>query len=195
MVSFSGISKNGGVFDQNIIRKQASGSIGSVANILHVKTTSYSNLELKPVLMSNVDQTDVDVWSLTDEECQALSVLDSLRYIDEDASMSRATYDMNDPDQRGLFVKSAIRSYERNFREFKPATQYDVNDALADLVERGDIESQPEVTQNEYANDSSLPGDVITSTDGEVILKANVTDLVRILKLVRKFSEEIKKGF
>ena len=195
MVSFSGISKNGGVFDQNIIRKQASGSIGSVANILHGKTTSYSNLELKPVLMSNVDQTDVDVWSLTDEECQALSVLDSLRYIDEDASMSRATYDMNDPDQRGLFVKSAIRSYERNFREFKPATQYDVNDALADLVERGDIESQPEVTQNEYANDSSLPGDVITSTDGEVILKANVTDLVRILKLVRKFSEEIKKGF
>jgi hypothetical protein len=109
--------------------------------------------------------------------------------------MSRATYDMNDPDQRGLFVKSAIRSYERNFREFKPATQYDVNDALADLVERGDIESQPEVTQNEYANDSSLPGDVVTSTDGEVILKANVTDLVRILKLVRKFSEEIKKGF
>ena len=195
VVSFSGISKNGGVFDQNIIRKQASGAISVFASNIYGKSSSYSALDLKPVLMSNVDQTDVDVWSLTDEECQALSVLDSLRYIDEDASMSRATYDMNDPDQRGLFVKSAIRSYERNFREFKPATQYDVNDALADLVERGDIESQPEVTQNEYANDSSLPGDVITSTDGEVILKANVTDLVRILKLVRKFSEEIKKGF
>jgi homoserine trans-succinylase len=195
VVSFSGISKNGGVFDQNIIRKQAAGAINGFADTIYGRPSSYSTIDLKPVLMSNVDQTDVDVWSLNDDECQALSVLDSLRYIDEDASMSRATYDMNDPDQRGLFVKSAIRSYERNFKEFKPATQYDVNDALADLVDRGDIESQPEVTQNEYANDSSLPGDVITSTDGEVILKANVTDLVRILKLVRKFSEDIKKGF
>ena len=130
--------------------------------------------DIRAILLSNIDSTDIDdLWSLTDEEAQALSVLDSLRYIDEDADISRESYDMNDPDQRGLFVKSCIRSYDRNFKEFKPATQYDVTEALAELVERGDIESNPEITQAEYAQDTTLSGDIVTSTNSVVMRKVN----------------------
>lgn len=124
-----------------------------------------------------------------------MSVIDSLRYIDEDADISKASYDMDDPEQRGLFVKSCIRSYERNFKEFKPVTNYDVTEALADIVERGDIESNPEVTMDAYTQDQSLTGDVVTSTQGQVVMKVNTQDLKRIMKLVNKFSKDILDGF
>lgn len=92
-------------------------------------------------------------------------------------------------------MKSCIRSYERNFREFKPATQYDVTEALAELVERGDIESNPEITQAEYSKDDTLSGDIVTSTDSVVMKKINTQELKKVMKLVDKFSKQILDGF
>lgn len=196
MVSFAGVSRNGGVVDQNIVRDQGAVNLEHFSDTLN-RGRNYSDNSpqdmLKYVLLSMVDDEDIeDVYSLSDEEAQALSALDSLRYIDEEAAMSRASYNMNDPDERGLFVKSAIRSYERNFREFKPADNYDVTTALAELVERGDIESNQVVSQEILATKSEDEvGDIVTLSGESVKVKADVQSLKKVMKMVNKFSKDI----
>lgn len=195
ITSFAGVSRNGGVIDQNIIRDQGASSLESFANTMLEGDITYDKPgnHMRHVLLSMVDDSDIeDVYSLTDEEAQALSALDSLRYIDEEAAMSRASYDMNDPDERGLFVKSAIRSYERNFREFKPARNYDVTEALAELVERGDIESNKVVSQEVLATKSeSEVGDIVTLSGESIRTQADVNSLKRVMKMINKFSKDI----
>lgn len=200
-VSFTGIAKNGGVSDDNVIRDRAAEQVGRLGQIIFGSSvSSFRELDLEDVLRSNLDTTDIeDVYGLSPEEMQALSVLDSLRYVDEDAAVCRASYDMNDPEQRGLFVKSAIRSYERNFREFKPARNYDVTEALAEMVERGDIESNPVVSQQVLTgdpnNDLNVSGDITTSTTQDLKVDVGKADLVKVLKLVNKACGKVLKNF
>lgn len=197
MVSFAGVSRNGGVSDQSILRDQAANKLNSFSSTVTGNSRSSDvKSDLKYILMSMVDDTDIeDVYSLTDEEAQALSSLDSLRYIDEEAALSRASYNMDDPDERGLFVKSAIRSYERNFREFKPADNYDVTEAFAEMVERGDIESNQTVSQ-EILNTKSEDevGDIITMSGEDIKVTADVQSLKRVMKMINKFSKDILAG-
>jgi hypothetical protein len=195
MISFSGISKDGAVSDANVIR---SGSKSVMESLSECLRTGYNqSIDAEDFLAGFVDSEAIDdVYSLTMPELQALSVLDSLKYIDEDAVLCRESYDMNDPDQRGLFVKSSIRSYERNFKEFKPATQYDVTDALADMVERGDIVNNPTPIPKENASptgDDDSP--VVTSTQEDIDVTVNKSKLLKILKLVNKSTDRILKGF
>jgi hypothetical protein len=183
------------VSDANVIR---SGSKSVMESLSECLRTGYNqSIDAEDFLAGFVDSEAIDdVYSLTMPELQALSVLDSLKYIDEDAVLCRESYDMNDPDQRGLFVKSSIRSYERNFKEFKPATQYDVTDALADMVERGDIVNNPTPIPKENASptgDDDSP--VVTSTQEDIDVTVNKSKLLKILKLVNKSTDRILKGF
>ena len=199
IVSFAGISKNGGVSDQNMIRERSSKSAEYLCNVLRGFTSAGNEIttNLDNLLMSMIDEDDIeDIYSLTEEEIQALSVLDSLRYTDEEAAVSKESYDMNDPDERGLFVKSAIRSYERNFKEFKPAENYEVTQALAELVERGDIESNKQVSiENLTADMNDLDmGDIVTLSGSDFKVKADIQSLKRVMKMVNKFSKEVLAG-
>lgn len=197
MVSFAGVSRNGGVSDQSILRDQAATKLNSFSSTVTGNSRSGDvKGDLKYILMSMVDDTDIeDIYSLTDEEAQALSSLDSLRYIDEEAALSRASYNMDDPDERGLFVKSAIRSYERNFREFKPVDNYDVTEAFAEMVERGDIESNQTVSQEILITKSEDEvGDIITMSGEDIKVTANVQSLKRVMKMINKFSKDILAG-
>lgn len=68
VVSFSGVSKNGGVFDSNVIRDQASQGLMSLGGFIS-GSFDRSIPDIKSILISNIDSTDIeDVWSLTDEE-------------------------------------------------------------------------------------------------------------------------------
>ena len=200
MVSFSGVALNDSISDANIVRKLASDNLSSVSRLFgdpdNINIYSFNSIDFSSLLYSNVADGDVsDLYSLTEEEAQALSVLDSLRYIDEDARFCKSTYNMDDPEERGLFVKSAIRSYERNFKEFKPAYNYDVNDAMADLVEAGDIESSPVIPRDVALSSDDTNNNFTSDTANILKVKVDVSGITKALKLVNKVTSKIIEGF
>ena len=196
VISFSGIAKNGGTTDENTIRDASSQALRTCSDYLSSFTTGTFDCNVKDMLLGFVDVDGIsDAYSLSVNEAQALSVLDSLQYIDEDAALCKESYDMDNPDERGLFVKSAIRSYERNFKEFKPAQHYDVTDAIADMVERGDIESAPKVIPKDTSTDDNTESDLVTGYQEDIDVKVNKKNLLRVMKLINKSTEKILKGF
>lgn len=193
MISFTGISIDRSMSDPNVIRTSSASSLMSLKEAMTFG--SFDGFDPKDFLIGFFDSDNIDdVYSLNENEMQAMSVLDSLRYIDEDAHLCQESYDMNDPEQRGLFVKSSIRSYERNFREFKPVSDYDVTDALADMVERGDVVTNPVLVSQSVANsDTGEP--VVTSSIEEIDVRVNKNKLLKILKLVYKSTQQVLKDF
>lgn len=193
MISFTGISRDRSMSDPNVIRSSSASSLVSLGGAMTYGSSD--DFDPKDFMVGFFDSDSIDdVYSLNENEMQAMSVLDSLRYIDEDASLCQESYDMNDPEQRGLFVKSSIRSYERNFREFKPASSYDVTDALADMVERGDVVTNPVlVSQSVATDDTDAP--VVTSSIEEIDVRVDKNKLLKILKLVYKSTQQVLKGF
>ena len=193
IISFAGISKNGATTDDNITRKSSADAMRALSSTLKGGSQNIDPIDLL-VGFADLDGID-DVYSLSREELQALSILDSLQYIDEDAILCKESYDMNNPDERGLFVKSAIRSYERNFKEFKPAENYDVTEALAEMVERGDISTNPNIViPKEDATEGSVE-DTVTASKEDLNVQVNKKNFLRIMKLVNKSTSQILKGF
>jgi hypothetical protein len=193
-ISISGISRNGSMSDANIIRSTSARGLISFISGLGSRYNSVDYDDLKDVLPGMVDTDQVgDVFGMSDAELQAMAAIDSLQYVDEDAALSLESYDMSDPEQRGLYVKSAIRSYERNFKEFKPSNNYDVTESLADMIERGDIISRPVVPQAIATDDTEA--DTVTSSAEEVDVSINKAKLLKIMKMVYKSTNAILKGF
>lgn len=198
-VSFSGASKNTSATDAGIIIDYSRNAMFQLANAVQDNRAS-DDVDVTDLMLGFADVSGIDdIYSVSKAELQAMSVLDSLQYIDEDAELCKETYDMNDPDERGLFVKSSIRSYERNFKEFKPAENYDVTEALADIVDRGDVNAAPNLIpdMNTSTPDDELGAtDVITTKKSEEI-KADkiIEDLKKVLKLVNKNTTKILAGF
>ena len=193
-VSFSGVATNGNVGDLSYVRTQAKNALFSLTDSIITGYGSVSKEEARSIMISNVDVNGFsDVYSLTDAELQAISVLDSLRYIDDDAEFVRGTYNMDDPDERGLFVKSAIRSYKRNFKDFKESDSYDVTEALAELVEKGDIGDVDSVNLD-VATDDTV-GHIVTTSTKRLSYKVDKSKLLKVLKLSNKNIDRIMKGF
>lgn len=193
-ISISGVARNGSITDANVIRTASASGLEVVGETLGSNYPYKSVDDMHDLLAGFMDTESVgDVFSLSDSEMQALAVIDSLKYIDEDATLCADSYDMKDPEQRGLFVKSAIRSYERNFKEFKPANHYDVTESLAEMVEKGDIISKPVVSQSAATDDTEE--DTVTSTVDEIDVTVNKSRLLKVMKLVYKTTSSILKGF
>lgn len=193
-VSISGISINRSLSDNNVWRSSSASGIQTIADNLGNNYSYNVSLDMAEILAGFIDTDNIpDVLSLSGPELQALSVIDSLQYIDEDAAMCAESYDMSDPEQRGLYVKSAIRSYERNFREFKPATHYDVTESLAELVERGDVISKPLVSQSVATDDTEE--DIVTSKVEDIEVSINKARLLKVMKMVYKSTNSVLKGF
>lgn len=152
------------------------------------------------LVQSMVSDDDFDfgvdgLSTLTLEESQAFAVLDTLRYTDEDAEFSKETYDMTDPEQRGLYVRSAIKSYERNFKEFKPARSYDVTGEIANLVENVGVESVKLITIDKDDPNVENEDDLITMTSKEVEIRVDIKSMKKAFALVRRSLDKVNKGF
>ena len=151
-------------------------------------------------MQSMVPEEDFDYGvdgftGLSLEEAQAFSILDSLRYIDEDAEFSKETYDMTDPEQRGLYVRSAIKAYERNFREFKPVRSYDVTERMVDLVENVGVESVKLTPIDRNDPNEYNPTDLVTATEKEMKINYDIQSMKKAFNLVRRSLDKVVKSF
>lgn len=206
VVSFTGVSKNFSVAGQEFFCSQISEAYRNLAYSISGRGTSsnYRFVEGEDITTNlfkgNFDQTDVSYDdNLSLDEMQALSSLDSLRYIDDNSDLAKSSYNMKDPYDRALYVKSAIRSYERNFKEFKPVSSYDVPNTLAELVENEKVESNPVISYEEIrdntATENDRTRDILTSTLEEIKSGLGRRDLMKIMKLVSKLSDRLLKDF
>ena len=210
VISFTGASENLSIAGQeytgerisNVFYNLGAGVIGASNNVKKSINFIENEGDTQFLFYGNFNQTDTPYTAeMTIDEMQALSSLDSLRYVDDSAELAKSSYDMSDPYDRALYVKSAIRSYERNFREFKPGINYDLPNTLAELVENEKIESNPIISYDRFVGAESAPEDVnkgmdiVTSSMDELRAGLNRRDLLKIMKLVNKISDRLLKNF
>lgn len=193
VVSFNGIAKNGGiVFTDNVVRRSCSECLVGLRAVMSGNQVETDG-DLTELLLGMADTTGIDdIYGLSAEEVQALGIIDSLAFIDEDATLIKDTYDMNDPDDRGLYTKSIIKSYEKNFRDYKPKNDYDVTDTMAELVERSDEENSMVVDMN---GNAVVVTDVLTASQSEIDIMNFKQNLIKVLKLLDKSLQRVRKGF
>lgn len=190
MISFSGISKFGGVTDMNIARIDCARDLSKMASVFTGESLN-ADFQMVDLLIGLADDSGLDnIYALSPAEIQALSVLDSLRYIDEDATLVRESYDMDDEDERAEYVKAVLRSYERNFREFKPNGIYDVTDAMADMVEN--IDAKPPLVD---VDGEAVELDAYTTTELEKSVADFKKNLLKVLKLLNTSLKRVNEGF
>lgn len=195
VASVSGVARNGDLNDANTFRVSASSTLDTLSTIVTGQAYRVDPEDLTDILFGNIDYEKFDnPYDLTQEEVQAVSNYDSLQHVDEDAKVCMGSYNMDDPEERGLFMRSAIKSYERNFKEYKPSNNYDVTEAMADLIENGERFKDRIVPENSYdGEDQSVY--VVTATDNEVKLNLNKQALLRVSKLIDKQLAPIEKMF
>lgn len=195
VVAFSGVSRNGDTHDANVFRSSASSSLDSIKGLLNGNSYRVDLDTINDVLVSEVQTENFDnPFDLTIEELQAMSSYDCLQGVDEDASVCMESYNMDDPEERAMFLRSAVKSYERNFKEYKPRSDYEVTEAMAEMIERGDRFKDRIVSDNEYdGEDTSVY--VVTSSNDELAINVNKRTLLKVSKLVNKQLTEIEKLF
>lgn len=187
--SLSGIVKTHAYTDY-LATKSASDIMLNMDNIDYLS-------EFTDILVSNVDDYDQnslgDNTVLSDEELQALSNIDALRYMtSDDSSLNPSAYDLSDKDERDLYFDSVVRTYDKKFKAYKPTKDTPIVDSLLDTVEKGTINSL-----NLIARDAEDDGvtDIISLTGTELQIDADKKMLRRILMLVHKLSTKLLKKF
>jgi hypothetical protein len=190
----TGVARNGSITDANVVRSPISYTLDRVEEVLVGRRIVVNTSNLSDLMVGNINSDAFDdPYSLTPSELQAVSNYDSIQNLDEDAKVCASSYNLNDPEERGLFLKSAIKSYERNFREYKPADNYIVTDAMADLVERGESFKELLVPEDEYDGVSTVPGYITTDSNELIELKLTRKNLLKVSKLVDKTLKPIKE--
>lgn len=187
--SLSGIVKTHAYTDY-LATKSASDIMLNMDNIDYLS-------EFTDILVSNVDDYDQnslgDNTVLSDEELQALSNIDALRYMtNDDSSLNPSAYDLSDKDERDLYFDSVVRTYDKKFKAYKPTKDTPIVDSLLDTVEKGTINSL-----NLIARDAEDDGvtDIISLTGTELQIDADKKMLRRILMIVHKLSTKLLKKF
>lgn len=195
-VSFSGVARNGDIMDADTFRDAAQSSLQNIESKLNGKNLSGVNaFFIQDLMLSMIDYEMFDnPYELTESEIQAISSYDSLRNVDSDAKICMESYNMDDPEERGMFMKSAIRSYERNFRDFKPKENYEVTEALSNMIENG------ERFKNRIVPDETFDGEdtsvyVVTSTKGELKIQIDKKSFMKVAKLSEKIMSSVLDMF
>lgn len=194
IASVSGVAHNGDILDADTFRESAKASLNNLSRVVAGRQSIESE-DLNDLMLGSIDYEKFDnPYDLTQEEVQAMSNYDSLQNIDEDADTCMDSYDMNDPEERGLFMKSAIRSYERNFKAYKPKDNYDVTTAMSEMIERGDRFRDRIVADEKYdGEDTSVY--VVTSTQDEIKTGFDKRTLLKVSKMMSKQLQAIEKMF
>lgn len=194
-VSFSGVARNGDIMDADTFRDSAQQAIMPMEKILSGKSSSVDSSFFQDLMLGMIDYEMFDnPYELTESELQAISSYDSLKNVDSDAKVCMESYNMDDPEERGMFMKSAIRSYERNFRDFKPQENYEVTEALSNMIENGERFKNRIVPDETYdGEDTSVY--VVTSSSGEVRIQIDKQSILKVAKLSEKVVKEISDLF
>lgn len=133
---------------------------------------------------------------------QSLSVIDSLRYLDDDFYFASTSYDMNDENQVSMLYESIIDSYRRNFLDLKKSNINTV-DAIMNIVDNGDINGINKIFKGqENLNVDADYGYVLNDkdmysnmTEKDNALRRNLEILIRILKISNKVNKELVREF
>lgn len=185
-VSFGGISINNPYYDYPINCP----AFEALKNIDNVNT-------FRDIMESNVEMYDtfdlVDAVDMSDEEVQAMANIDALRYMDSgESTFNVSSYDMSNEEERSLFFESAIKTYDKKLKVYKPEKNNAVVNSLFDVIERGSIESLKLVS---VADDTDGRANVVNLTGTELQLQADKKVLRRVLVLVSKLSAKLLKQF
>ena len=189
----SGVSRNMSISDNTLVR------LGAVKGLEELKRTLVGNGtekdSLQDLVISCIETENIEnPFELSIEEIQALSNYDSLQFIDEDAKLCADSYNMNDPDERGMFIRSAISSYEKNFKAYKPKNNYDVTEAMAEMVENKDV-LKTKIVSADISTEEDDSGYITTSSTDEIRNSFNKQALLKVSKLIGKQLISIKGMF
>ena len=201
VVSFAGVTTNLVMVGKYSEVKNLSNSVKDFgAGLYRADIGAMKRVPMLDLVQSMISDSDFDfgvdgLSTLTLDESQAFAILDTLRYTDEDAEFSKETYDLSDPEQRGLYVRSAIKSYERNFKEFKPARSYDVTGEIANLVENVGVESVKLITIDKDDPNVENEDDLITLTSKEVEIRLDINSMKKAFALIRRSLDKVNKSF
>lgn len=194
ILSFAGVARDNGINDANTIRISVQDQLRRMVSVVSGDTSS-TEVVMQDIMLGNITYEEFeDPYTLSAEELQAVSSYDSLKYIDEDAQTCRESYNMNDPEDRSLFIKSAIKSYDRNFRAFKSKDDYDVAQAFSDMVEKGVTFSDRIVSKDEVA-DVDLTSYEVTATPYAIDRVSIKKSLVKMGRLLNKSLTEVNDLF
>lgn len=195
-VAVVGVARNGSISDSDVVRSPVQYALVQLGNTISGRSNYVDINNLNDLMVGNVNIDAFDnPYDLTPSELQAVSNYDSLQNIDEDAKVCVSSYNLNDPEERGLFLKSAIKSYEKNFREYKPENNYDVTTAMSDLIERGESFKDILVPETEYSGDGSVVGYITTDTPEMIEIKLTKQNLLKVSKLIGKTLKPIYELF
>ena len=155
------------------------------------------------VLLSNISDDDY-VSGLSDTDMQALSIIDSLRYLDDVFYSASKTYDLSDESQRLMLFESVMDSYSRNFVKLKNENN-DIIDSISKTIDDNSVNGVEKIFKgNIYSDkeDSEMGGTILnprevyyTTTEKQALVREHIEMLGRVLKMSNKVFKTVLDDF
>lgn len=136
--------------------------------------------------------SDFDITSLSKQEMTALSVLDGVKYLDDDLELEPNLYDMKNEDERELFLKTAIVSYKKKFETYLRDENFNSNidDAVISNILPKDESSIDILGLNDPNQIKKMDTDSYISQ-----VSFDKTNLLKACRLIKKLSKMISNNF
>lgn len=155
------------------------------------------------VLLSNISDDDY-VSGLSDTDMQALSIIDSLRYLDDVFYSASKTYDLSDESQRLMLFESVMDSYSRNFVKLKNENN-DIIDSISKTIDDNSVNGVEKIFKGStYSDkeDSEMGGTILnprevyyTATEKQALVREHIEMLGRVLKMSNKVFKTVLDDF
>lgn len=155
------------------------------------------------VLLSNISDDDY-VSGLSDTDMQALSIIDSLRYLDDVFYSASKTYDLSDESQRLMLFESVMDSYSRNFVKLKNENN-DIIDSISKTIDDNSVNGVEKIFKGStYSDkeDSEMGGTILnprevyyTTTEKQALVREHIEMLGRVLKMSNKVFKTVLDDF
>lgn len=203
IASISGVARNWDILDTNTNREAASTAFRTLTRKMASPYTEFNRESVRDLMISNIDWEKFDnPYELSAEDLQAVANYDSLKFIDEDVKVHAEAYDLDDPTERGMFIKSVAKSYDRNLRDYVSKDDYNsvLVDSISDLVDRrNNILARTSSDATSFTNNTDTDSEdlayTVTSSSNELMTAETKGLMLKVAKLIRKNLEHIDKMF
>jgi len=184
-----GYAKDSSIEGRTLSCTVAKDLIGSVM-ILNVAGNSTMKYPIETYMTTMFDFSNkVDITTMDKKTALAYSVLDGLKYTDEDLNLVSQNYDMNDPEEREVFLKNVITGYKKKFENFNNDRGISIDDNIINAVIPVDNTSIDILNVAK----STDPNEVI---DVEVSrVSFNKTNLLNACKLIARLTNILNAEF
>jgi hypothetical protein len=137
----------------------------------------------------------VDVSSLNLTECVSYSILDTLKFVDKDLELVTNTYDMNNSEEREVFLKSTIKCYKKKFENYTKDTlgignEKSISNTIINNILPKDEASVDILNVNKTVDGTPQNIDVEVSR-----VSFNKTNLLKACHLIGKVLDMLKGNF